>query len=487
MASIPELHEKAERLFGELDSLKNTFGANRETWPQGQRERAERIEAGIRRTATEVEYLETADKRREQIRAAIADPANRTNGFGGMVYDAPQRHRDPWSGLDGQAARAISGDEYVSRAHDVLEWTPGLSDRAREILADTIDSRDGGIASAFVVSRSNPAYLTGFEKLLANPERAWHTFTAAESAAFAAVESIRATLTTNTGTGGYTIPLALDPQLAALANAGVANPYRDNASVVQTISSPYRGLTSAGITMEWTSEGAAFGDDTPTFGKVDIPLYKLTGFVAASLEVLGDAGSTIVGTLPRLLADARNRAEGTVFATGDGTTQPKGLVTALSAASAFVTATTRGSFTTASGVDIFALWSALPARARQSASVAFVGNVAQWNVIRQMGSSAPAALYTVDFTTGSIPRLLGAHALESSAMSAATTSGTNMLAAVDLAAYRIADHAAGPILEYIPVLFDQTTARPNGTRGWMYAARVGADLLDTTQGKLLKS
>ena len=72
-------------------------------------------------------------------------------------------------------------------------------------------------------------------------------------------------------------------------------------------------------------------------------------------------------------------------------------------------------------------------------------------------------------------------------MTAATTSGSLILVAQDMAKYRIVDHISGPALEYVPIMFDQATGRPNGTRGWIWWERVGADLLDTTQGKVLKA
>lgn len=312
-------------------------------------------------------------------------------------------------------------------------------------------------------------------------------FTPAESAAFAAVEAVRAMITTNTSTGGWAVPLALDPGLATLTNAGAANPFREACTVTTTISSPARKLTTAGVDFAWVAEGAAYADNSNTWTKVDIPLYKLGGFVSASFEVLGDAGATLMGTLPALLRDSRDRAEASVFAVGDGTTQPKGIVTAISASSGFVTATTRGSFTSASSQDIFSLWEALPARAHQSSKVAWMGHVKVLDVIRTMGATAPAGLFTVDLSAAQIPRILGAPVYEVSAMSSATTSGTSMLVAAALDTYNIVDHIEGGVLDYVPILFDQATGRPNGSRGWVYHQRTGADLLDTGQGRILKA
>jgi HK97 family phage major capsid protein len=93
-------------------------------------------------------------------------------------------------------------------------------------------------------------------------------------------------MTTNVGTAGYAIPLALDATLAAITNDGTASPWRAKATIKTAVSSPYRALTSAGITAAWTAEGVAFGDNSPTRGRVDVPLFKLTAFVNASFEIL---------------------------------------------------------------------------------------------------------------------------------------------------------------------------------------------------------
>lgn len=92
-----------------------------------------------------------------------------------------------------------------------------------------------------------------------------------------------------------------------------------------------------------------------------------------------------------------------------------------------------------------------------------------------------------DLAAAGIPQLMGLPVYEASAMTTATTSGSFVLVACDLAAYRIADSVAGLSLEYVPVIMDQATGRPNGTRGWVYHQRTGADLLDTTQGRILKA
>lgn len=384
----------------------------------------------------------------------------------------------PWRDLD---VKRESPAGFVNRARAVLDQV-GISDRAREMLAESVSGREGAAVAQLVVARSHPDYVSGFEKVLRSPERGFLTFTPGEAAAFAAVEESRASLSTSAGSAGYTIPLALDPNLAAIVNNGVANPFRAMSAQAVTISSPHRAVTSPGLNAEWVAEGVAFSDASPTFDKVDVPLHKLAAFVSSSYEVLEDGGKTIRESLPILLADARDRAEGEAFAIGSGSGAPTGIVTALAAATAFVTATTRGMFTSASAVDTLALFNALPARARQSRSLAWVMNNTIRTTIAQQTIGTAGAMLT---ELVSSKTMLGASVLEASSMAATTTSGNHLAVLADFSKYLIVDHAAGPTLQYVPVLFDPTAGTPTGQAGWVYHQRTGADLLDTTQGKIL--
>ena len=78
-------------------------------------------------------------------------------------------------------------------------------------------------------------------------------------------------MTTNVGTAGYAIPLALDANLAAIANDGTASPWRAKATIKTAVSSPCRALTSAGITAAWTAEGVAFGTTAPRWAGLTCP------------------------------------------------------------------------------------------------------------------------------------------------------------------------------------------------------------------------
>ena len=377
-----------------------------------------------------------------------------------------------WDGLD----RGDSPTGWIHRGHDVLAQSEvRISDAARERIAEAMTGKDAPAVAQFTVARSNPHYESAFTKVLANPERAFFTFTPEESAAFSQVESVRASLGTGTGTGGYLIPLSLDPNVAVIANAGAASPFRKLATVKTTATSPHRSVTSAGVTASWIGENSQIGDASPTFVGKDIPLWKLAALVTGSYEIFADAGDALRENLPMLLADARDVLEATAFVSGNGTSQPTGIITAISATVAStVTATTRGAFTSASTADTLALLNSLSPRIRQSPAVAALANNTTIGTIRQQGIGTSGAMLTD--LSAAVPQVLGVPFHEASAVTAATTSGSILAVAGDLSAYMIVDHIQGPSLEFVSNMFDGD-GLPTGTRGWVYWARTGADVM----------
>ncbi|MGB7983511.1 MAG: phage major capsid protein [Candidatus Nanopelagicales bacterium] len=387
-----------------------------------------------------------------------------------------------WDNLD----RGDSPAGWVNRANSVLEQRDsGLARDASERLADALATREGPAVAQFLVARSNPDYQTGFLKLLSHPDpqRALFTMTPGELAAMGAVEATRASLGTGTSTGGYLIPLSLDPNLAAIANDGAASPFRQLATVRTTASSPHRAVTSAGVTASWVAENTAIGDASPTFVGVDVPLFKAAAFVTGSYELFADAGAALAENLPPLLADARNILEAAAFVTGNGTSAPEGIITAISATVAStVTCTTRGQFTSASTVDTLALYNALPARVRQSRSVASFANNTTVTKIRQQGVGTSGAMLT-DMSEA-VPRVLGVPLHEASSVTAATTSGSIIGVAGDLGGFLIVDHVQGPSMEFVQNAMDGD-GLPTGTRGWVYWSRTGARVLDPARWRFL--
>lgn len=430
-----------------------------------------RIKAELRQLDQDIEEAELIAERAENTRKSRAQ-------WGGPTISAS--YGDNWHGVD---ISRESPAALQSRAVDVIERAEDLSPQGREALGTAVESREGATAAAFVLARSNPEYLSAFHKILANPERGMFTLKPEEMHAVHQVESARAAMSTSTGSAGWLLPLSLDPNVM-LANDGTANPIRANASVRQVASSPHRAVKSAGVTAEWVAEAATFADASPTFGHTDIELHKMGAFVFGSYEIIADSAADLYAVLPTLLADARDRLEADAFALGSGSGAPRGIVTALAADSKFVTATTRGSFTSASAADVLSLLNSLPPRARQAKSTAWLANNTILNVIRTQTVGTAGSLLMDLNADGN---LLSHKVFEASAMTSATTSGSSMLVLADLAKYQVCDHIQGPSLEFMQNLTDPTTGRPTGQRGWVFWHRTGGDMLDTSQGRILKS
>ena len=230
----------------------------------------------------------------------------------------------------------------------------------------------------------------------------------------------------------------------------------------------------------------------------DRSLYKqaeqdLTGYWAEQAQsidwispwtqVLDDSASAISNAIPQLLADARNRLEAAAFVNGTGSTSPLGAIYSVGAVTASrVATTTSGAFGL---VDIYQVWNALPAVARQSAKLGWMAGNATISSIRQFDTTGSAAFWT-DLNQATPANLLGAPIYEASEMTTATTSGSDILIVGDWSAFAIVSHIAGASLEYIPAVMG-SNQRPTFTSGWQYHHRVGNAVLDESKFRLLRT
>ena len=82
-------------------------------------------------------------------------------------------------------------------------------------------------------------------------------------------------------------------------------------------------------------------------------------------------------------------------------------------------------------------------------------------------------------------KLLGQPLYEASDMVATVTTGSNILLAGDFSEYLIYDRI-GVSIEYVPQVFDTSTGRPTGQRGYLAHWRVGADVLNSNAFRVLK-
>jgi len=427
--------------------------------------------------STELEPLEERERRVAAVRSKAAQQGNTEppaeGGLSEQGRSGPDLHvrnkRDPFADLDSVRTHMVSPSEVRGRADLAIEqyakrsdhWQ--LDDDAAQHVTQMIHKRGKQFGAALaeqILITGAPEYLAAFESYLSDP------------GGF----STRAALSLTPANGGYLVPFTLDPTII-LTNAGSANPYRQVATVKTTTTNDWNGVTSAGVSAEWTAEGIEAADATPTVGQLKITPQKADAYLFGSFEVLSD--SDFAQQLPELLADAKDRIEETAFAVGTGSGQPWGVIPR-GTAQAFGTGSAgAGGPNTA---DVYALQAALPARWRgPRANNVWLANLNTINALRNRPAFTGATTSIVN-DSGPVPTMLGKPFLESTSILGVFTTTTKVLAYLDARQYYIVDRV-GMSVVYDPIVLG-ANRRPTGQGAWYAFWRVGADLSTATAARV---
>ena len=453
------------------------------------RSRAEQIEAefatiheGAGERAldeTEQSRWDELDTERAQLLADIADEeaareraarvAESRAKWGSLQVGAVRT--SPFDNLD--AVRHMADEDLQDRALTAVERTSyrspfGITDEHRENASRMIEMVPG--AARMALAFGSPEYMSAFRSYLASGGQP--VYTPEEAAA------VRASMSLTSANGGYALPFLLDPTLIHTGDA-TKNPIRRIARVETGTSDTWHGVTVSNVTTAWTGEGSAFTDGSPTTGGVTVDAAKLTAYVTASFEIFQD--SNLQAQLPGLIAESIDYAESAAFISGSGSGAPKGVITAVSGtAGSLVTATTRGTFSSASIADTLALLNALPVRYEDSST--WVMNKATYRTIEQQ-MVGTGAVKAIEMTNGS--QLMDLPVVRSSTMVSATTSGNFLVVLGDFSQYIVYDRL-GVNVEFIQNVVDGD-GLPVGKRGLVAYKRVGGDVSDINAFRLLKS
>lgn len=377
----------------------------------------------------------------------------------------------------GRADRPVSAPVRgtASRARDLALWRLDdlvngnqLPARAAEVAQGLMDKGpkpERDLATRWIMAAGDDAYVRAFAKLAADPVRGHMTWTAEESAAYRAANEVRTAL--NLTGGAAMVPLVIDPAIM-LTNDGSNNPLRQISRVVTTVSDSWNGVTSAGATAEWKAEGSQAADGTPAIAAAPIPVFMGDVDVIYSYE-LGMDALDFTNQLRRAAQDAADQLMATAYTTGNGTTEPKGIVTALAGTTSEID--TQGS-EALDVTDPFRLQNALPARF--SANASFMSHIATANVYRQMETANGALQFPELRETP--PRLLGKPWYENSNMDGTIVTSTtaNNYAVVygDFSQFIIVDRI-GTTVEFLPDY--GANGRPTGQRHLFMTFRTGSD------------
>ncbi|MDG2532066.1 phage major capsid protein [Sphingomonas sp. HITSZ_GF] len=126
--------------------------------------------------------------------------------------------------------------------------------------------------------------------------------------------------------GGVTVPKIIHSQIQAYLRDNSA--MRQIASVVSTSTPDYNfPVQTTGSTAEWTGETATRNTTgTPTIVNVKPPVGELVARALITQTLIEDSAYDLQSFLVNDLGESFNAATGTAFVTGDGTNQPKGLL-----------------------------------------------------------------------------------------------------------------------------------------------------------------
>jgi len=325
------------------------------------------------------------------------------------------------------------------------------------------------LARRIIVTENEP-YRQAFLKLLREPDGAAY-LTNEERDAMQAYYQYRAQSDTNNA-GGYAIPVFIDPSVI-LTDQESANPFLQIARQVDVNTNAWKGVSAAGVSWSFDAEASEVSDDAITLAQPSVTVYQARGFIPYSIEVSEDWPG-FASEMGRLLAIGYDELLIDKFTRGNGTTEPRGILTALQASSGPVqwqSSTTSGAF---GQEDVYKVWADLAQKYRNRAS--WLMNVDIMNRIRQFGSSNVYHAYTIGLMQGAVENLFARPVYESPYMPVfSSTTGTSARLIVgDFSNYVIA-RRSGMTVELVPQLFSTGSGRPTGSRGWFAHARIGGN------------
>lgn len=406
---------------------------------------------------------------RARARAAASNPRaaervdNRTAGYGKPLPGdsrADNAYLAAWFGRDGDARAAGGPLEAVSRARrtvEALHRRGDFHDQAAETLETMLTERRGEEkwrAAELVTTLSSDTYSRAFSKVINDPQSGHLYLSEQERDALARGRA----LAIGTGpTGGFAVPLQLDPSLM-LTSDGTISKVRQLARVERGIAKEFDLVSSQGVTVEWAAEGQEASDNSPTLAQPFVKSVRQQSFVPFSVE-LDSSWSNAQAQIRAALTDAADIEDARVLvngAGGDPPTQPQGIVTALTGTASEITTAAAGTLTLD---DLETVQSALPPRFRPRAQV--IANLAVIQAARRMevvtGVSAVQG-------SGSNLSLLGDSLSEESQLDGTIAAGKHVLVTGDWR-HLVVYEQIPSLIELVPHLFGPARRMPTGQRG----------------------
>ncbi len=456
------MNPKLDELRGRLDTLKTeiTTLSDKDVLDETEEER---FAVALEEFKATKEDFDKAEKRAK----AVADVRATSTAAAG--YDAPNLNRGNF------AVRDVAGASRQERRDAALEIADKqgthLDNEQQRKVEKLLKGRgvdfDGDVIARKLITTETPAYHRAFSKMTS---QAMPIFTDEERDAL--LEYRAANEGTNAD-GGFGIPILIDPTIILTSGAAAA-PILDICTITTITTDAWKGVNSGGFTWAYNAESAAVADNSLTdMAQPTITVYKAAGFIPYTIEV-GEDYPDFQEEMSKQLAQGYLNLVAKQTMTGSGSSQPFGIFTTLqnTTTPAHVIVTTLG---TLGAVDVRAAYAKLGELFRSKAT--WMMNVSVENTIRAFGNNLALADFTINLGANGIGTLMG-HDIRLSDYAPSptnTTAAESFLVVGDFAHYRFIQRA-GMTVELVPHLFDQSTARPLGQRGWYAYARHGADV-----------
>ena len=214
--------------------------------------------------------------------------------------------------------------------------------------------------------------------------------------------------------GGYLLPESFSDQL--VTKLAEDNIMRKIGKVITTASEHQINLVASEPAANWVQEGEEIQLGDAQFGRVTLSAFKLCCGAKVSNELLSDSYYDLEASLIELFARSIATAEEQAFISGNGTTEPQGILTALSAkASSFITS--KGAEISAD--DVINLQYSLKRPYRKNA--VFLCSDAAISHLRKLKDSTQNFIWQNSLTEAEPPKLLGANVYTTPFMPAVTS------------------------------------------------------------------
>ena len=242
-------------------------------------ERMEKIRA-ITRSAADEANLERPGGADGTSASRFGQPASGETPYRGGSPDLVVRtQRDPYEDIDAVADHMVRSADLRARAFDAIEaenkrgnLVHDFAENCTRMLENNGGRESRGISEHMLLTGS-PEYQEAFRNFVEHPKtmRRDHE------------EVLSRTALALSATGSM-LPFVLDPTII-LTNTGSANPWRRISNVKQTTSNTWNGVTSAGVSAQWLTEGTIVVDSTPAVAALTITPLKAAAWVFGSYEV----------------------------------------------------------------------------------------------------------------------------------------------------------------------------------------------------------